>query len=89
VERGCSVSGRVSIAVVFEGYFRRRARRACRNWRMWVGLQACDAYRAGERREGIMILWTAVGEADSWVVRWVMNVVKGESVGSGSVKSRV
>lgn len=36
-----------------------------------------------------MTRWTVAGDADSWVVRWLRNVVNGEIEESGSVKSRV
>jgi len=37
----------------------------------------------------MMTRWTAVGDADSWVVRWVRKVANGDIDGSESEKSRL
>lgn len=61
VVRGCRGRGRVSMRVNRVGYWRSRARRAWRKGRTWWGREACEGYRAGERREGIMMRWIVVG----------------------------
>ena len=38
------------------------ARIECRNCSKYSGWPACGGYRAGERREGMISLWTVLGD---------------------------
>jgi hypothetical protein len=76
------------MAVSCVGYFRSKARRAWRNCRRISGREAFGGYNAGDRRFGIMTLWTEPGDSVSFVERWPINLENGETDGSSSSKSR-
>lgn len=76
------------MAVSCVGYLRSKARRAWRNCRTTSGRDAFGGYIAGERRLGMITRWTEFADADKCDERWSRNLVKGDSDGPGSLKSR-
>ncbi len=69
-------------------WWRRRARRECRNGRRCLGWLAEGAKRAGERRVGIIRRWMVVGgeEAIAWVMDWRTEGKGSSAMGEMAVK---
>lgn len=57
------------------------ARTECKNCKRYSGWLACGGYRAGESREGMISLWTALGGEFAMAVdkRWITSPYGGLS----------